>query len=288
MVPETSPIAGPHPGSSGPPTATVSGAGGAGSRPAHCGTRFSKPAWTSAEPVSVHAPVPRQAPHQPANAASAAGEAVSAIEVPTLAVIAHVPGQSIPGGFERTRPVPLPVGVTVIRKLPYAGTANIAATWWSAFICSEQGPVPEQSPCHSRKVDPGSAVAVSSTVLPPGTSTRHSVRQELVGLAACTAPPAETRIRSECDPAPDHPVPAACCCASPPAEIASRTSQPIERILRSPPDERSLAQAGCARSRRQRTSARALARPAAAQRRSCASSQRLRSSPQAYPQSLPS
>src|SRR4051812_34166017 len=153
MVPAPSPIPAPQVGSFGPPTAALTGVVAVGSRPEHCARRFSKLACTSAESVSVHVPVPRQAAPHPEKVASAAGVAVSAMEVPVAAVIAQVPGQSIPEGFDITRPVPLPDGVTLTRKVPNDGTEKVAATWWSAFIGSEQAAVPEQSPCHPRNVE---------------------------------------------------------------------------------------------------------------------------------------
>ena len=253
MVPDPSPIPAPQVGSFGPPTAALTGVVAVGSRPEHCARRFSKLACTSAESVSVHVPVPRQAAPHPEKVASAAGVAVSAMEVPVAAVIAQVPGQSIPEGFDITRPVPLPDGVTLTRKVPNDGTEKVAATWWSAFIGSEQAAVPEQSPCHPRNVEPASAVAVSRTVPPPVTSTRHSVRHDEDGLALCTAPPAETRMTSECDPEEADDAAAPRPCMPHADDTASSTRQPIDRIPRPPPDERSLAEVGRGASGRQRT-----------------------------------
>jgi hypothetical protein len=50
-----------------------------------------------------------------------AATAVSVTDPPDCIVMVHEPGQSIPGGLEVTRPVPLPVGMAVTRKLPGGG-----------------------------------------------------------------------------------------------------------------------------------------------------------------------
>src|SRR3954466_11844365 len=96
--------------------------------------------------------------------------AVSVTDPPDCAVIVHEPGQSIPCGLEVTRPVPLPVGMAVTRKLPGGGGgwlgAKSAVTVWSASMLTLQEPVPEQSPCQPAKVFFASAVAASTTVAP--------------------------------------------------------------------------------------------------------------------------
>lgn len=59
--------------------------------------------------VSVQAPVPEQAPDQPANLDPAAGVAVSLTTVPKAKLWAQVAPHEIPGGLEVTEPEPEPV-----------------------------------------------------------------------------------------------------------------------------------------------------------------------------------
>ena len=130
----------------------------------------SKSAQASAEVVSVQVPGPWQPPPQPAKVEPVAACAVSVTDAPDCAVIVQVPGQSMPAGLEVTRPVPLPVGMAVTRKLPGGGGgwfgAKSAVTVWSASMVSVHEPVPEQSPCQPAKVLFASGVAASKTVAP--------------------------------------------------------------------------------------------------------------------------
>jgi hypothetical protein len=62
--------------------------------------------------VTVHAPVPEQAPPQPAKVEPAAGVAVSVTEVPWPYVSAQSAPQLMPAGEEVTVPLPVPDLVT--------------------------------------------------------------------------------------------------------------------------------------------------------------------------------
>lgn len=63
--------------------------------------------------VTAHAPVPEQAPLQPANPEPIAATGVRFTTVPWLKAVAQVLGQSIPAGLLVTEPVPVPVVLTV-------------------------------------------------------------------------------------------------------------------------------------------------------------------------------
>jgi hypothetical protein len=62
--------------------------------------------------VTVHVPVPVQAPLQPAKVEPDAAVAVSVTEVPLEKLAVQVPGQLIPAGLLVTVPLPVPAVVT--------------------------------------------------------------------------------------------------------------------------------------------------------------------------------
>ncbi len=64
--------------------------------------------------VTLHVPVPLQAPLQPANVEPEAALAVSTTAAPLLKLALHVPGQLIPLGLLVTVPLPVPARVTVM------------------------------------------------------------------------------------------------------------------------------------------------------------------------------
>ena len=63
--------------------------------------------------VTLQAPVPLQAPLQPANVEPAAGIAVKVTTVPLVKLAEQVAPQEIPAGELTTVPVPLPLSITV-------------------------------------------------------------------------------------------------------------------------------------------------------------------------------
>jgi hypothetical protein len=116
--------------------------------------------------ATVHdEPVPLQpAPLQPLNVEPFVDVAVRVTVVPVAKSAAQLPGHAIPLGLLVTVPVPLPTRFTVSRSVE-AATLKRAVT--VALLVTEQGPVPEQPPpLQPANVEPGSAAALSDTVIP--------------------------------------------------------------------------------------------------------------------------
>jgi hypothetical protein len=120
--------------------------------------------------VNVQAPVPEQAPLQPANTYSEeAGVAVSVTVSPALIglVLVQVPEVAPkvevqlmpPVPVTVPLPVPAPVTVTVVRL-------KVALTDCAEFMVTEQAPVPVQAPPQPAKADPAGAAGVSVTTVP--------------------------------------------------------------------------------------------------------------------------
>jgi len=113
--------------------------------------------------VTVHVPVPVQAPLQPANVEPEAAAAVRVTEAPLLKFALQVVGQLIPAGLLVTVPPPVPASVTVSAKVP---TLNVAVTDSAALMVTVHVPVPVQAPLHPANVEPEAAAAVRVTEAP--------------------------------------------------------------------------------------------------------------------------
>ena len=120
--------------------------------------------------VKVQAPVPEQAPVQPANTeAELAGDAVNVTTLPVLIAVEFVQvPERVPDVIVQLMPpvpvtlplpVPAPVTVTVVRL-------KVALTDCAALIVTEQAPVPAQAPPHPANADPAGALGVSVTTVP--------------------------------------------------------------------------------------------------------------------------
>ena len=112
--------------------------------------------------VTVHVPVPLQAPDQPLNWEVLSGVAVNVIVVAPSYDALQVGPQEIPAGVVVTAPAPLPDFVTV------TGAVNRAETDLGASMVTVQPPVPVQAPLQPEKVNPVSGRTVSITELPDG------------------------------------------------------------------------------------------------------------------------
>jgi hypothetical protein len=112
--------------------------------------------------VIEHAPLPAQLPDQPMNAPDAPEIANTETTVPWLYTAEQVAPQSIPAGFEVTRPVPAPAGLTVSVR---CNSVNVAVTLLAATIDTVQGAVPGHPLAdHPVNAEPvlGAAVSVTS------------------------------------------------------------------------------------------------------------------------------
>ncbi len=135
--------------------------------------------------VTTQAPVPLQAPPQPANVEPPVGVAVSVTVVPLGNVALHVVPQLMPPGLLVTVPVPVPFLLTVKVVPP---DVKVAVTVWLPFIVTTQGPVPLQAPPQPRKVAPPAGVAVSVTVLPLAKLAAQSVPHAMPAGSLVTVP----------------------------------------------------------------------------------------------------
>ena len=120
--------------------------------------------------VKLQAPVPEQAPLQPAN--TDADEAGAAVSVTTLPLAMALELVQVPEGTPEVivqlmppvpvtvpLPVPAPVTVTLVRL-------NVALTDCGDVIETVHAPVPLQAPPHPAKADPADALGVRVTLVP--------------------------------------------------------------------------------------------------------------------------
>jgi len=119
----------------------------------------------AASMVTLQAPVPLQAPLQPANVEPESGVAAKLTTVPLAKLAEHVVPQEIPEGVLVTAPVPAPLLVTVRVKGP-GFAVKFALTDFAASIVTLQAPVPVHAPLQPANVEPESGVAVRFTTVP--------------------------------------------------------------------------------------------------------------------------
>ncbi len=123
--------------------------------------------------TTTQAPVPLQAPPQPAKVDPPDAVARSVTELPAGKLAEQPPPQLMPLGLLLT--VPLPDFVTD-RLAVFTPVVNIATT--VALLCNAQTPVPEQpAPLHPAKADPGDAAADKTTDVPASNCAEHTPPQ---------------------------------------------------------------------------------------------------------------
>ena len=110
--------------------------------------------------VTMHEPVPVQAPLQPVKIVRSPAVAVRVTSVLYAYDSLQSAPQSIPDGELVTVPAPSPALATVSTKLP---TSNVAVTERASVIVTTQGSVPVQAPPQPPNVEPVAGVAVSVT-----------------------------------------------------------------------------------------------------------------------------
>lgn len=137
--------------------------------------------------VTLQAPVPLQAPPQPANVEPESGVAAKLTTVPLAKLAEHVVPQEIPEGVLVTVPVPLPVFATVRVKGP-TFALKFALTDFAASMVTLHAPVPVQAPLHPANVEPESGVAVRFTTTPLSKFAEHVEPQEIPAGELATIP----------------------------------------------------------------------------------------------------
>jgi hypothetical protein len=141
--------------------------------------------------VTLQAPLPVQAPDQPANCELAAGVAVSATTMPC----AYVPFTGV--GLAATDPEPVPF---VDRLSEYRFSVKVAVTLLAAFIVTLQAPLPVQAPDQPLKSEVAAGVAVRFTTAPFVNEAEHVAPQEMPPGLLVTVPlpaPAFDTVRVE-------------------------------------------------------------------------------------------
>ncbi len=120
--------------------------------------------------VTVHEPVPLQAPLQPAKADPLLAVGVSVTTVPRLKLALQVAPQLMPAGELETDPAPVPALLTDNVKVVGGGGAvpavKVAVMASAELTVSGHKPVPVHAPLQPANVDPGSGVAISVSCLP--------------------------------------------------------------------------------------------------------------------------
>jgi hypothetical protein len=142
--------------------------------------------------VTLHVPVPVQAPLQPVKVAPAAGAAVSVTAVPLLKAAEQVVPQLMPAGVLVTVPAPAPARLTLSAK---DCRAKVAVTELAAFIVTVHVPVPVHAPLQPVNVAPAAGVAVSVTAVPLLKAAEQVDPQLMPAGALVTVPdPAPARL----------------------------------------------------------------------------------------------
>src|SRR6185437_7572463 len=141
----------------------------------------------AASMVTLHAPVPLQAPLQPANVELESGVAVKLTTVPFAKLAEHIAPQEIPAGELATVPVPVPLLATVRVNGP-GFAVKFALTDFAASMVTLHAPVPLQAPLQPANVEPESGVAVKFTTAPLSKFAEHVSPQDIPAGELVTVP----------------------------------------------------------------------------------------------------
>ncbi len=139
----------------------------------------------AADIVTVHEPVPEQAPDHPAKFDPDAALALSETTVVGGNDAVHVVPQLMPAGVDVTNPDPDPDFVTV-RVLEVS--VNVAVTDRAALIVTLHAPVPLHAPDQPANVDPDAGVAVKATGVEATKDALHVVPQLMPAGVDMTEP----------------------------------------------------------------------------------------------------
>jgi hypothetical protein len=136
--------------------------------------------------VTLQAPVPVQAPLQPAKVEPVAGAAVRLTAVPLVNEAEQVAPQEMPAGVLVTVPLPVPDLVTVSAK---DGKMNVAVTEVAALTATVQVPAPVQPPpLQPVNVEPAEGAAVKVITVPLVKAWEQDAPQEMPAGELVTAP----------------------------------------------------------------------------------------------------
>jgi hypothetical protein len=141
----------------------------------------------AASMVMLQAPVPLQAPPQPANVEPESGVTAKLTTVPLEKFTEHVVPQEIPEGVLVTVPVPVPLLDTARVKGP-GFAVKFALTDFAASMVTLQAPVPLHAPLQPANVEPESGAAVKLTTVPLEKFDKHVVPQEIPEGVLVTVP----------------------------------------------------------------------------------------------------
>jgi hypothetical protein len=141
----------------------------------------------AASMVMLRAPVPLQAPPQPANVEPESGVTAKLTTVPLEKFAEHVVPQEIPEGVLVTAPVPVPLLDTARVKGP-GFAVKFALTDFAASMVTLQAPVPLHAPLQPANVEPESGAAVRFTTAPLSKFAEHVGPQEIPAGELTTVP----------------------------------------------------------------------------------------------------
>lgn len=127
--------------------------------------------------VTVHAPVPAQAPLHPLNTDPAAAVGVSVTAVPLLKSNEHVLPQLMPAGLLVIDPEPAPVRRVVRVNFDGAAGPKVAVTARLELSVMSHAALPLQAPDQPVNTEPEAGVAARLTIVPEAKLAEHVVPQ---------------------------------------------------------------------------------------------------------------
>jgi hypothetical protein len=137
--------------------------------------------------VTLAAPVPEQAPLQPAKVELALAVAASETAVPEANCAVQLPAeQERPPGVLATEPWPVPATTTVRF---FCVSAKVAVQLCALDMVTLAAPLPEQAPDQPVKVDPDAAVGVRVTLAPWAKLAAHVAAEQLMPAGALATVP---------------------------------------------------------------------------------------------------
>jgi hypothetical protein len=145
--------------------------------------------------VTWQAPVPEQAPLQPANTEPVPGVAVSVTTAALSNDVPHAVPQSTPFTLAATVPFPPPVSLTVSANRAAGAGSKAAVTLRARLMVTWQPPVPVHAPLQPANTEPVPGVAVSVTTVALSNGALHAAPHAIpAGVEPTVPPPAPARL----------------------------------------------------------------------------------------------